>query len=392
MRRGIGIFALAAAAASVAAGLALAGGGDVGKLKFANAKFDNTGGVDGIDAPDDVALSPDGHHLYVTGFGDDAVATFERRRRSSRLSFVNAKFDGQGGVSGLDEPEDLTVSPDGENVYVAAFGGDSVVMFSRNENNGRLQFVGKRVDGVNGVDGIAGAQGIVVSPDGHHVYVTSDDNAIATFRRKSNGKLDFINAKFDGTNGIDGLGSAWGVVVSPDGDNVYVASDSDDAVVSFKRRGNGRLSFLNAKFDNVGDTQLLDGVVAVDISRDGRHVYVAAYGDSAVTVFKPKHSGRLKFIEDEVEGEGGVENLSGAYDVVLSRDGRSAYVPGYNDDAIVTFRRSDQNGKLSFVNAKVDGQGEIDGLAGVWRLAADNRGVFGAGFDEDAVSAFKRRR
>jgi DNA-binding beta-propeller fold protein YncE len=100
------------------------------------------------------------------------------------LTFVEAEFDGVGGVDGLWEARGVTVSPDGQHVYVASQWDHAVAVFSRNPTTGELTFVEAEFDGVGGVDGLAGARRVVVSSDGQHVYVASkDDDAVAAFSR-----------------------------------------------------------------------------------------------------------------------------------------------------------------------------------------------------------------
>jgi DNA-binding beta-propeller fold protein YncE len=86
------------------------------------------------------------------------------------------------------------------------------------------------------VNGLAGAQSVVVSPDDKHVYVAGgEDNAVAVFRRGAEGRLTFVEFKKDGQGGVDGLHGAETVTLSPDGKFLYVAADIDDAVAVFAR-------------------------------------------------------------------------------------------------------------------------------------------------------------
>ncbi len=45
----------------------------------------------------------------------------------------------------------------------------------------------------------------------------------------------FVEAKKDGVGGVDGLGNATEVTVSPNGERGYIASEADDAVAEFSR-------------------------------------------------------------------------------------------------------------------------------------------------------------
>jgi DNA-binding beta-propeller fold protein YncE len=39
---------------------------------------DGMGGVDGLDTADGIAVSPEGGHVYVTGYDDNALVVFRR--------------------------------------------------------------------------------------------------------------------------------------------------------------------------------------------------------------------------------------------------------------------------------------------------------------------------
>jgi len=208
-----------------------------GELTFVEAQFDGVGGVDGLWSTRAVAVSPDGQHVYVTGSDDDAVAAFSRNPTTGELTFVEAEFDGVGGVDGLWGAWGVAVSPDGQHVYVTGASDNAVAAFSRNSSTGELAFVEAQFDGVAGVDGLAEAFYVAVSLDGQHVYVTGYfDHSVAVFSRDgTTGELTFIEAEFDGVGGVDGLLSATSVAVSPDGQHVYVAGCNDSAVAVFSR-------------------------------------------------------------------------------------------------------------------------------------------------------------
>ena len=64
----------------------------------------------------------------------------------------------------------------------------------------------------------------------------------------------------------------------------------------------------------------------------------------------------------------------------------AVYNNGTNS-GVDTFKRNRHNGKLQFVNAKRDGVGNVDHVAGIWRLAitSDDRSIYVAAFDEPSV-------
>ena len=104
--------------------------------------------------------------------------------RASFLGFLETKTDEVGGVDGLFKAQDAVVSPDGRNLYAVSEGDDAIVTFTRDPAIGTLAFQEILRDGVGGVDGLASAADVAVSPEGAHVYVSgSGDDAIAVFAR-----------------------------------------------------------------------------------------------------------------------------------------------------------------------------------------------------------------
>jgi len=107
-----------------------------GGLGFVEFKQDGMGGVDGLRRPSSIAVSPDGAHVYVAGRADDAVAIFSRNAPACGLTFMEFVRDGIGGVDGLDGPQAIVLSPDGATLYVASGADDAVAVLSRNQATG----------------------------------------------------------------------------------------------------------------------------------------------------------------------------------------------------------------------------------------------------------------
>jgi cysteine-rich repeat protein len=157
----------------------------------------------------------------------------------------------------------VIVDPTGAHVYVTSDKDDGVVVFERTAPGGTLLFREVERDGVSGVDGLAGAKGLAVSPDGGQVYVAgADKNALAVFTRNAvTGGLTFVELEKDGTGNVDGLNGAFAIAVSADGTSIYVTGADDDAVAVFGNRcGNGILDPAEQCDD--GNTQQGDGCSA----------------------------------------------------------------------------------------------------------------------------------
>ena len=170
----------------------------------------------------------------MTGAYDNAVAVFSRDASTGALTYVEREKDGEGGVDGLNGAYAVTVSPDGDHVYVAGAGDHAVAVFSRNPSTGALTFVEREKDGEAGVDGLYGARSVAVSTDGDLLLAASYwDDAVAAFRRDtSTGELTFLEVEQDENQGgsADGLDGALSVAVSPGGEHIYVAGHHDHAV------------------------------------------------------------------------------------------------------------------------------------------------------------------
>jgi DNA-binding beta-propeller fold protein YncE len=92
----------------------------------------------------------------------------------------------------LSEPEGLAVAPDGASVYAAAFGSGAIDVFNRNTGSGAViqkarrqgcVTAGGRRDCVAG-RALAGASSVAVSPNGRQLYSAAfASNAISVFRR-----------------------------------------------------------------------------------------------------------------------------------------------------------------------------------------------------------------
>ena len=64
------------------------------------------------------------------------------------------------------------------------------------------------------------------------------------------------------------------------------------------------------------------------------------------------------------DGQEGVDGLDFAFKVTLSLDGKHAYVAAYNDDAVSWYERNASTGALTFGGVLKDGVNGVDGLDG----------------------------
>lgn len=234
----------------------------------------------------------------IAGLSAGTSAATTASTSTTALFFVEMEQDGVDSVEGLDGAHSVAVSPDGKHVYATGNGDNAVVVFSRDSATGEITYVETHEDGTGGVDGLEGAHSVAITPDGHHVYVTGDeDHAVAAFdRNETTGRLTHLSTIWDSDPGVDGLYGASSVAVSPDGNHVYVTGYGDDAVVVLDRNpSTGELSF-NEMQTNGAFVSGLWGAISVAISPDGKHVYVAGKEDDAVAIFsRDSTTGKLTY-------------------------------------------------------------------------------------------------
>jgi DNA-binding beta-propeller fold protein YncE len=140
-------------------------------------------------------------------------------------------------VDGLDGAAKVAISPDGRQVVVTGRSENAIAVFDRNVTTGDLMFRTSFKDNRAGVDGLGGAFGLDISADGQQVFVAGpNDNAIAVFdRNATTGDFTFRTALQNGQNGVEGLGGVSDVAVSPNGQTVYAAAQVDAASAIFDR-------------------------------------------------------------------------------------------------------------------------------------------------------------
>lgn len=208
------------------------------------------------------------------------------------------------------------------------------------------------------------------------------------------GGLSYLGQLRDGAGGVDGLAGGLAVAVSPDGAHVYVAGSDDDAIAVFARdAGTGALAFVATARDGVGGVVAMRVPDALALSPDGAHVYVTSRENDAVVGFaRDATSGALTFVQALRDGSGGVDGIDHASGIAVSPDGRHVYATGEHDDAVATFARDPATGALAFVDVRREGVG---GVAGIQRPSAvtvspDGTTVYVAGGAADGVGVFAR--
>ncbi|NUM46403.1 MAG: beta-propeller fold lactonase family protein, partial [Anaerolineales bacterium] len=132
----------------------------------------NTSNLDML-GPAMVEVSPDGKHVYVTAIDSDSFVIFNRNPSTGIVTLDHVFKDGVGGVNGLNYPFGITISPDGRYIYVAGFSDNALVTFYRDETD----FVGYESTLVDNSH-LFYPYNPVISPDGKHIYVSGGGSSV----------------------------------------------------------------------------------------------------------------------------------------------------------------------------------------------------------------------
>jgi DNA-binding beta-propeller fold protein YncE len=343
--------------------------------------------------------------------------------------------------AGLSSTYEAQVSPDNKNVYSVAING-ALVEYSRNQANGALTVIGcvtsaatvcAHENETKEVAVMTNPAAIAISPDGKDVYVvTQGSNNLVEFRREEDGLLAEIGCiSHESTSTCakteaKGLHLPYGLVVSPDGKNVYVASYADEAIAEFARNtATGELQQLEPPNDCISSTSAsgctttnaigLEHAIGVVVSPgEGDDVYVAAggeEGEGAIVAFRREPAtGALTQLENTeacistsnakcLHGEA----INGPEDLTISPDGKNVYANSYQDNAVIELARNGSTGgleQLAAPNGCLASEHTAETTnctlaTGIKRplgvaVSGDDTNVYASGSLDDAEAAFSR--
>ena len=339
----------------------------------------------GLDGPNSVAVSADGDNVYATSVNSNAVAILRRNRSTGALTqaragsgcIADAATPTPGCATGraLDGADVVTVSPDGDNVYVGAFKGNAVAVFARDRSTGALTqpadttgcIVNTATPGCSTGLALVAPEGMAISGDGNNVYVAAAgssaldvltrDSSTGALTQATDGSGCIVDSAQTGCTTGRWLQGANAVAVSPDDGEVYVTSLMSNSVTTFTRAPTtgqltqqsgtaGCVIYLVAVGCSLG--QAMSAPEGLAVSPDGTSVYAAAFDSGAIDVLdrdvdsgaltqKPNRAGcvAVKSTPNCTPGRA----LRGVSSLAVSPDGKYAYSAAFASSAIGVFKR-----------------------------------------------------
>lgn len=282
----------------------------------------------------------------------------------------------------LQQPRSLAISPDGTALYVAAETSDAIVRLKVGAG-GALSFDGCVEDDdlpewgcANKVASLEDPSRVVVSPDGNHVYAVSGSATLNHFTAALVGQDCYREVTITGcATQAEPLEGARGLAISPNGANLYVTSVGRDAIAWFKRETNGSLSFVGCVADGDGEATFIDSCTKdtsvnldflnhITISPNGEHAYVTDETGLGIVYHYARNTltGALERkdclandinvdapgcteLNDETTGSG----LASVTDAIVSPDNANLYTVAFQDSALSTFGLASPSGTMSFI-------------------------------------------
>lgn len=251
-----------------------------------------------------LAPAPAPAAVYVTADPSDQITAFDRGPQ-----------DGPGALAPLgpalpagDEPLGVAVSPDGDHVYVASRGSDSVSAYAA-AAGGQLTPLAAPPPATGDAP-----SGIAVSPDGSLLFTADAGGTASAFTITADG----TPAAVAGSPFAVG-GSPAGIAVSPDGANLYVTDRVANKVAAFTITADGSLTPV-ATYP-AGGTE----PIAIAITPDGSRLYVANAISDTISRFAVGAGGTL--------GTASAQPAGGAPVSIAITPGGSRLVAGLRDDS-----------------------------------------------------------
>jgi DNA-binding beta-propeller fold protein YncE len=319
--------------------------------------FTGTSGQVSIGAVNDLALSPDGHQLYVAQSRSNALIVLDVDPGSGALSFAQALYAGSEGAEALGEPRDIDLSPDGHSLYVA---NQNVSGFTRDPESGRLTPEG------NWPTAGSGASFVAVAPDGKRVYAGTGRYTVFA-RDPATGGLTSQGESAPGPGCESTCFEGGPLTVAPDSVSVFTSDSYAD-----------RLFQGTATADGVAHEQTYGGVLDVSgtaWSRDGATLYLATQenqyaGASGSVVALAWDGSRLRQVQS-VEPSYGMTDFRGFATPGLSINSGALYTNDPNVELTITpfealptsLRISNDSGMAASELRRVESTGRY-----AWRL------------------------
>ncbi|MCB1203195.1 MAG: lactonase family protein [Verrucomicrobiae bacterium] len=298
-----------------------------------------------MENPSFVALSKSGKHLYAVsevGGADGGRVVSWRVRESGALEKLNERATGGNG------PCHLSLSPDGDTLVVANYGGGSVASF-RVEGDGSLserisfhQHQGSSVDPKRQKE--PHAHSVNFSPDGRFVYAADlGTDRIYRYQTAADGTISPA-----GETRVDSGSGPRHFTFRPDGSFAYVINELTRTITAFRASDDGSLDSFQT-ISTLPDEAAPAGSTAEVLAHpSGRFLYGSNRGHDTIAVFRidPEQGTLIRVENESVRGKT-------PRGFVLSPDGKWLLAAGQQSGTIAAFSIDPGTGALDFTGSEI---------------------------------------
>ncbi|MCF4969231.1 hypothetical protein CV014_19930 [Nostoc sp. CMAA1605] len=327
--------------------------GQMAYIKAARPDLTVTPNITGLQS---IALSPNGQQIYGVNPTQNALVSVNASDLTQRQLFK----DGLEGVNGLGGATDLTISRDGNHVYVTSPGDRILSVFQRNATNGNLSLVQELPISGRSLESVA------ISSDGNRVYAAGTNGLQAFNRNTTTGVLTTAQTSLN----LGGVSNFSNIAVSNNGSVLYAASRTSDSLLVVNASNLSVIQSIS------GAVNGLDGAKGLAISSDDRFVYVTGQDGNTLSVFqRDTTTQNLTLVQTLQNSVNGVRGLLGASDVTVTPDGRYVMVTGTDSNAVAVFEQDTSSGRLQFAQLLRNNVGGATGLQTPTAIATNANGT-----------------
>ena len=353
--------------------------GTAGCLKTGPPTATCAGGARHISLPQGIAFDGDGRTLYVANAGTGTISVLTRNedgtlaQKEGTAGCVARELADCGDARGLTNPYNLAVSPDGEHLYAPSYGSGYVTGFSI-DADGTLTALTDGAGGKGCVGNEAGPDDcavgraldgsypITVSGNGETVYVGVYDSygVVALDRDPATGRLTPIDGAdgcvlavaANGCGVIAELADTRAVITNAAGSRVYATGDGGGRVVVLDAApSTGRIARHAGTTGCLAPAETAGCTIQRGLGSDG-HQLVLSPGEEHLYVTS---TGGL--VEATVDSDGGLAPRPGARSCATAQDGiadcvkvdhlQSPYGLALSPDARFLYTSQIDNGSFS---------------------------------------------
>lgn len=365
---------------------------------------------------DEIKTAPNHRFFYLVA--DNKLLLFAKKEGDDRLVHIKTVENNTSHDFGYSVFTDLSISPDGKNMYLAREMGtnqNSLKVFTIDSISGDItlknnivgvqninnivcnnQFVYTTSRGTNensirsyrrtvndslisvhkidAADTLSQIKSMTLSADNRFLYV-SDKNSVLLFECQSNGNLTFRD-KIVISDFYDRFWNESTLTASADNKNLYLTDFI--GVMVFKRDTlTGKISFIQSVLGDE-DYNLFYSISALKITNNGSKVYVLSKYNNSIAVFdRDKTSGTLNYSSKIINGQKKIYGLTDATDIIISKNDRFLYTLAESGMNSIGFYKRGNDGKLEFEkNVTWHELGPEIGAVKDFQLSPDNESMY----------------